>query len=128
MEPTVLDERHAIGVAHTEVLRCAPTDSSADVAALLRDTPWEVCAVVNDAGVLLGSVGEDSLEAGGTQPVSEVMHEGPQTVRADEEVVLLGKRMDELSLERVFVTDPDGRLLGLVTRADVQAASIHSSA
>ena len=44
------------------------------------------------------------------------------------EIASLAKRMDKGSLDAVFVTDPEGRLLGLVTRADLQVASVHSGA
>jgi arabinose-5-phosphate isomerase len=128
MDPSVIDDHHAIGIAHDDIPRCAPTDSISKVATALESASWDVCAVVNDAGVLLGSVAQKKLKKEGAETVSDVMHEGPQTVRADEEIPSLAERMDELKLDRVFVTDPDGRLFGMVTRADVQTASIHSGA
>jgi Mg/Co/Ni transporter MgtE len=127
MEPSVIDDRHVIGIAHTDVPRCGLDESIGDVVARLSDSPYETCAVVNERTVLLGAVHAGSLAPDSQDTVADVMEEGPQTVRVDEEVRSLAQRMDE-SLDQVFVTDPDGRLLGLVTWADVQAASVHSGA
>ena len=127
MEPSVIDDRHVIGIAHDDVPRCHLDESIEEVEARLRDSPYATCAVVNDRHVVLGAVHARDLAAHSGATVAEVMEEGPQTVRADEEVRSLAPRMGE-SLDQVFVTDPDGRLLGLVTWADLQAASLHSGA
>ena len=128
MEPSVIDDRHAFGIAHEDIERFSLEDSVADVESRLRDSPFDIGAVVNEEGVVLGRVALKDMQGSSATSVADAMKEGPQTVRVDEELPSLVKRMDKSSIDDVFVTDPDGRLLGLVTRADVQAASIHSGA
>jgi predicted transcriptional regulator len=73
---------------------------------------WQQCVVVNDAGVVVGSVPRD---AGGlTRPVADVMRAGPTTFRPD---VALDETLDAMRKRNVterVVTDPTGRLLGVL--------------
>lgn len=48
------------------------------------------------------------------------MEAGPSTIRADVELPALLKRMHIRQLTSLPVTDPEGRLLGLVRRDDVE--------
>lgn len=87
----------------------------------LRAGGWEWAAVVDRAGILLGRVRArdvEDLEA----RAEVVMEEGPATyrpnVRLDE---LLGRMLDH-RFDMAFVTDPEGKLLGLVTRRDIARA------
>jgi CBS domain-containing protein len=76
---------------------------------------WEHCVVVNDAGVVAGLLPRG---AGGlTRSLADVMHPGPTTLRPDTDLdeALDGMRKRDIT-ERV-VTDPTGRLLGVLRRA-----------
>ena len=55
-------------------------------------------------------------------PVEDAMSEGPSTVRPSIGIDALIKRMDERDLTTFPVTTPDGRLVGLVRRADAEKA------
>jgi Mg/Co/Ni transporter MgtE len=49
------------------------------------------------------------------------MEPGPSTIRADNELEPLAKRMRDSDLTSLPVTTPEGRLLGVVRRDDVEA-------
>jgi CBS-domain-containing membrane protein len=51
----------------------------------------------------------------------QVMEAGPSTVRADRPLAELAERLGSRRLHTAVVTSPDGRLLGVVRRADLEA-------
>lgn len=78
------------------------------------------CVAVNDEGVVLGLVRRDRLRAGLSVAVEEIMEPGPTTVRASEPLADLTKRMREAEVEHILVTDPEGRLIGLLRRGEAE--------
>jgi CBS domain-containing protein len=82
---------------------------------------WEWAAIVNPSGILLGRVrAPDIIDLDAT--ASSVMEEGPATYRLNVRLDELLERMHEGRFELAFVTDPDGRLRGLVARRDIARA------
>jgi CBS-domain-containing membrane protein len=49
------------------------------------------------------------------------MEAGPSTVRADRPLAELAERLRRRELRTAVVTSPEGRLLGMVQRADMEA-------
>jgi len=87
----------------------------------LRAGGWEWAAIVNRAGILLGRVrARDIADPDAT--AATLMEEGPATYRLNVGLDELLERMHEGRFEMAFVTDPDGRLKGLVTRRDIARA------
>ena len=89
-------------------------DASVDQAMETVDSRpgWQQCVVVNDAGVVVGVVPRDA--GGVTRPLADVMRPGPTTVRPDTALdEALGQMRKRTVTERV-VTDPTGRLLGVL--------------
>ena len=87
----------------------------------MRAGGWEWAAVVDRGGLLLGRV-----KAGDVTDASamarDVMEEGPSTYRPNVRLDELLRRMLDHRFDMAFVTDPDGRLRGLVTRRDIARA------
>src|SRR3954467_5038349 len=54
---------HAGDVADRTVPTCKPTDPVGPVRDRMRDTPWDVCVVVNDEHVVLGLLRRRALDA-----------------------------------------------------------------
>jgi CBS-domain-containing membrane protein len=50
------------------------------------------------------------------------MEEGPTTTRADDNLEQLTSRLRDRSVASIVVTDPDGRLIGVLYREDAEAA------
>ena len=94
-----------------DVARCSPATPVDDVRALVdRDG---ICVVVNDAGVVFGAADARSLDARQGATAEEVMRPGISTVRPSEERSKLDERLTGHSLQRMVVTDLEGKLLGL---------------
>jgi len=72
--------------------------------------------------VVLGRLGRRALASDDDSTVEDAMSEGPSTVRPSIGIDALIKRMDERELMTFPVTTPDGRLVGLVRRADAEKA------
>jgi CBS-domain-containing membrane protein len=69
--------------------------------------------------VLLGRVRRSALDAAGDATAEAVMEAGPSTVRADAAPPALRERVERSGLRTVVITDPDGRLLGVVRRDEL---------
>ncbi|HVC86052.1 MAG TPA: CBS domain-containing protein, partial [Gaiellaceae bacterium] len=78
---------------------------------------WRQCIVVNEERIVLGRLGRRALERDDEQTVEEAMTEGPSTVRPDEPLAKLLARLERQELETALVTTSDGRLVGVVLRA-----------
>jgi CBS domain-containing protein len=113
-EGTTAGEPTAGEVARTDVPTCRLDDDLAAVRQTVRATDWELCVVVNEAGVVLGRVGREALRSDQPGTVEEAMAEGPGTVRANAALASLVERLRRRGLSAVLVTRPDGTLVGAV--------------
>ena len=78
--------------------------------------------MIAEGGCLLGRLRASALEKCDPGSTAEaVMESGPSTVRLDKELGALVKRLDERDLMFAIVTDPDGRLAGVVRRSEAEA-------
>jgi Mg/Co/Ni transporter MgtE len=109
-------------VARRDVPTCKPDDRVEQAAASAQAAGAEVCMVVNDERVVLGRIRGDALLGDQAATVEDVMEEGPTTTRADDNLEDLTSRMRDRSVASIVVTDPDGRLLGVLYREDAEAA------
>jgi hypothetical protein len=82
---------------------------------------WTWLAVVNPAGVVLGRVRRSRLGDDPDAPAGSVMDLGPSTYRLSLELAEVVPKMKSRGFEQALVTDPEGRLLGLFTRAEAEA-------
>jgi hypothetical protein len=108
-------------LAHRDAPRCSPAEQLADLSARMA-AGWSWCAVVNEAGILLGRLRRRQLEGDPEAPAEAVMENGPSTYRPSTPARELLERMKSGRFERAFVTDSDGRLWGLVSRSDLERA------
>ena len=110
--------------ARRDVATCLPDDSVAAARQRVATSQWDRCVVVNEARVVLGVLDEQALTGGDDVIAEAVMRLGPTTVRADEDLASLHQRMQARRTAAVLVTDPDGRLIGVVTAADANTAGL----
>jgi CBS domain-containing protein len=101
--------------------RCSAGERLKDLAARMA-AGWTWCAVVNEAGILLGRVRRRQLDEKPEATAEEAMENGPSTYRPSTPAAELMERMRSGRFEAAFVTDSDGRLWGLVSRADLERA------
>ena len=108
----------AAKLARADVPTCALGDDIETVAERVAGSGWDICAVTNAEGILLGLLGRSGLRAAGR--AEDEMREGPSTIRPDVTLAELAGRMREHNLTVQLVTTSDGRLLGAIRRQDVE--------
>jgi CBS domain-containing protein len=119
-EGTNVPDPLAGDVAHREVPICGLADRLADVQKRVQAAGWDTCIVVNEQRVVLGRLGRKALGSDADASVEEAMTPGPSTVRPSIGVDDLLERMRERNLTSSLVTTPDGRLVGLVRRSELE--------
>jgi rhodanese-related sulfurtransferase len=118
-EGRLRDEDRAGAVAHRDVPRVAPDAPITEVARTVGD--WEVAAVVDRDGVVLGVVRAEATAVEAAQHIAAVMQPAPPTVRPSISRRELAESMDRDGQRHLLVTTLDGHLVGLVRRADLDA-------
>jgi CBS domain-containing protein len=94
-----------------------------------RSAGWDTCVVVSSSGVVLGLLRKQELEGDPGATAGQVMRPGPKTFRPDVSLPELLKSMREHDIQtNSLVTTLDGRLLGVVSRADAEVTLAHESA
>ncbi len=121
-EGTNVPERTAGDIAHADVPTCALDESLAEVRVRVRAAGWDTCIVVNEERVVLGRLGRKAVASDGDETVKGAMSPGPSTVRPSIGTDALLERMRQRNLTSYLVTTPDGRLVGLVRRNELEAA------
>ena len=117
-QPTVRSEPtgpRALDALDIDVVTCGPDDLIGTVISL---ADADGCVVVNEHRIVLGRLGPKELASPPDLTVDVVMQPGPPTVRANEPLDELLGRMAEHHVRAMIVTTPEGRLLGVVRRAD----------
>ena len=110
------------GLARTAVPTCTPNESVDTARQRVSASREDRCVVVSETGVVLGLLDAEALSSHVHLRAADAMHASPTTVRAHEELGDLLTRMHARKVMVILVTDPDGRLLGLLHRDDADAA------
>lgn len=108
--------------ARTNVPTCALDDTLATARQRAETSGEDRCIVISPDGVVLGLLDKSALAGDDQALAADAMRSGPATVRAHEDLGGLLARMHERKVTAIPVTDPEGRLLGLLHRADADAA------
>ena len=119
--PTEGDERRihlAQDAMRPDIPTCAPGETVGEVAERLRNTGWDDCLVVDCNDLVIGRLRSSSLGRDPAVAAEKVMQSGPTTVRPNEPLDGLAKRMDRRPTPLIVVTTPQGQLLGVVVRED----------
>jgi CBS domain-containing protein len=119
-EGTKVPERSAGDVAHGDVPTCGLDERLAAVQGRVRAAGWDTCMVVNERRVILGRLGRKAMGSAADVSVAEAMTPGPSAVRPSIGTDELLERMRERNLTSYVVTTPDGRLVGLVLRSELE--------
>jgi CBS domain-containing protein len=106
--------------AREDVVRCALDERVGEVRERIVASPYGFAMVVARGGVLLGRLRGSALDCDPALSVEEVMEPGPSTVRPHRAAGDLGKRLAEQGLRWAVVTDPEGRLIGIASREDLE--------
>jgi len=113
-------EPRAIDFVRDDAVLCGLTDRVGDVRARVAASPYRFAFVVSDGRVLLGRLRRVALDADPQLTAEEAMEPGPSTIRADTPPAELRERLRRGDLRTAVVTTPDGVLLGVVRRQDLE--------
>lgn len=109
-------------LARTDVPTCGPADTVGDVRERVGAVGLKHCFVVNEHGIVLGRLHwSDLADVDDGVPVEEVMRPGPSTHRANVPVDQMLDVMRQKGIHTAPVTRPDGALIGMVLRKDLEA-------
>jgi CBS domain-containing protein len=111
------------GVMRDDVVRCAPTDRMADVHTSIKASPYPFALMTTDGGTVLGRLPASALDPGSEASVGDIAQPGPKTFRPHHSAANVARQLGEKDLRWAIVTTPEGRLLGVASRADLERAA-----
>jgi CBS domain-containing protein len=114
------NEPRAAEAVRDDVTTCALGDRMVDVRPRVEASPYGFAFVVSEGGTLLGRLRRAACEGDPAARAEDVMEPGPSTVRADTALDGLLERLVERDLRTAVVTTPEGKLLGIVRRRDLE--------
>ena len=112
----------AVDFARHDVVTCRRDERIGEVRRRVERSPYGFAFVVCDGDVLLGRLRRAALDGDPALAAEHAMEPGPSTVRADTPPARLRERLLSRGLTTAVVTTPDGVLLGVVRRDDLNAA------
>ena len=128
-EGKAVDETWLGDVADASVPTCSLDERIGDLRERVGTDGRETCVVVNDEGIVLGLLRKKALAAQADLRVEDVMQPGPKTFRPNLTLEELLTYMREHDIQtNALVTTHEGRLLGVIVRADAEATLAHEGA
>jgi CBS domain-containing protein len=106
-------------LARDDAATCRLDDPAEGLQELIEASPYGFCLVTTEDRTLLGRVRRSTLKDGARGTAEELMEPGPSTVRYDLDVDELRERLEKRELRTAIVTTPEGKLVGVVRRADL---------
>jgi CBS domain-containing protein len=99
---------------------CRPTDRVADVRESIKASPYPFALLTSEDGTLLGRAPASALEPRSERPVCELAEPGPKTFRPHARADKVAGFLAENGLRWAIVTTPEGRVLGVASREDLE--------
>lgn len=115
------DTPRALGLVVDDVVTCGLAERVGAVRERVAASRYHFAFVVSDSRVVLGRLRRVALEGDGDLTAEAAMELGPSTIRPDTGLESLAERMHRNELTCLPVTTPEGKLLGLVRRDDLEA-------
>ena len=109
-------------VTRDDAALCRPTDRIADVRESIERSPYPFALVTSDDGTLLGRAPSSALGPASEGPVWDVAEPGPKTFRPHASAEKVAAVLTDKGLRWAIVTTPEGRVLGVAAREDLEAA------
>lgn len=116
------DTPRAGQIANRDAPICAVRERLHEIRRRVQAADWDECLVVNDHQVVLGRLRGEALETPSDTTAEAAMEPGPTTIRPDEPLTRLVPRMRDKHVDRIIVTTPDGRLVGIAERKTAERA------
>jgi rhodanese-related sulfurtransferase/CBS domain-containing protein len=108
-------------LARQDAATCPIEASATDALGAMARSPYGFALVLGVGEVLLGRVRRSALEGlADEDPIEPVMEAGPSTIRPHLTVEELRQKLESSDVRSLVVTRPDGTLIGVVRREDVE--------
>ena len=102
---------------------CGLTDGVGNVRERVASSRYPFALVTSDGGVLLGRLRASMLDCDPELTAAEVMEPGPSTFRPHKTAAGVAKDLSDKQLRWAIVTTPEGELIGVAARAELEAAA-----
>ena len=109
-------------LARDDAVTCGLTDLVGEVREWVGNSAYPFALVLSASRVVLGRLPSSQMECDPRLPVEAVMDPGPKTVRPHKTAEGIAHDLAERELRWAIVTTPDGELIGVASRADLEAA------
>ena len=115
-------EQRAFELLVDDVVSCGLDERVGAVRERVTASRYGFAFVLSPARCLLGRLRRAALEGDPELTAEATMEPGPSTIRADSPLGPLAERMRRNDLTSLPVTTPEGELLGVVRRDDIESA------
>jgi CBS domain-containing protein len=99
---------------------CRRSDRMSEVCKLIERSPYPFGLVTSDDRTLLGRAPSSALDPASARPVWDVAEPGPKTFRPHAAAEKVAGVLADLGLRWAIITTPEGRLLGVASRDDLE--------
>lgn len=125
-EGSSLEETWLGDVADDTVPTCRLQDPIASIQQRVAADGRQTCVVVNERGIVLGLLRQKALQSPADRRAEDVMSPGPKTFRPNLRLEDLLQSMREHDIKtNSLITTGEGRLVGVISRADAEATLAH---
>jgi Mg/Co/Ni transporter MgtE len=121
IQGTAAERPTALSLSRDDVVTCALDAKPTEVAQRIDASPYGFALVLSTERVLLGRARRSRLNAEDSAAhVEQVMEPGPSTIRPHLTIDELIARLGRTEARTLIVTDPEGKLLGVVQRGEIE--------
>lgn len=115
------DKKRVGALARRDVITTSLGAPVGELADQVRDSPYGFGLVLAEDGTLLGRVRASKLrDASPSAVAEELLEPGPSTMRPDLTPQEVADRLDKRGFKTAIITTPEGKLIGLVQRNDLE--------
>jgi CBS domain-containing protein len=109
--------------ARADVVTCRLEERVDEVGRRIESSQYGFAVVTSAGGAVLGRLRMSATESAAVEATAgAMMTPGPSTVRPDLRAAELARRLERRELKTAIVTTPDGLLLGVVRRDELERA------
>jgi len=109
--------------AHADVVTCRLGDQVGEIGARIERSSYPFGLVTSSGGVILGRLRSSMLDCDPALRAEEVMEAGPKTFRPHKSAGGVARELAEKDLRWALVTTPEGVLIGVAARAELEEAT-----
>ena len=111
-------KRHKISDVVRQITSCSPHELIGEIKQRLQETPF--CAVLDSNNVVLGLLEGNAWGVDDNTRAEDIMSLAPITFRPNRAIHEAKEYFSKHGLETSLVTNPDGKLVGMAFRSDIE--------